>query len=125
MKGTPLKAEEKLTGHLYGAGFSLFDDQEFKSVIQPIIERFKKNKIPLETFKNKVCLDAGCGGGRGTIFVFESFQRNVIFLETLNNRLNHAFEFLIVKQRKTSPIKMPRQFFLGFKRNLLHIVQNF
>ena len=81
MKETPLKAEEKLTGHLYGAGFSLFDDQEFKSVIQPIIERFKKNNIPLETFQNKVCLDAGCGGGRGTIFMLQNGAKEVFSVD--------------------------------------------
>ncbi len=81
MSELSLKADEKLTGHLYGAGFSLFGEQDFQNVIKPIAERFQKNNIPLSTFKDKICLDAGCGGGRGTIFMLQCGAKEVFSVD--------------------------------------------
>ncbi len=81
MDQSSLKESERLTGHLYGVGFSAQSDQDFKKVIEPLAERFQKNNIPLETFKDKVCLDAGCGGGRGTVFMLQNGAKEVFSVD--------------------------------------------
>ena len=85
-----LKAEEKLTGHLYGVGFSAQSDQDFKKVIEPLAERFQKNNIPLDIFADKVCLDAGCGGGRGTVFMLQNGAKEVFSIDIDQQLVDYA-----------------------------------
>ncbi len=58
------KRVEKLTGTLFGKLFPMYDNTGYMRSIELFSRRFKVNKFPLEWFKDKTCLDAGCGGGR-------------------------------------------------------------
>lgn len=49
---------------LYGDLWPRYDDQLFEDSVALFAQRFKANGFPLDWFKDKHCLDAGCGGGR-------------------------------------------------------------
>ncbi len=55
---------------VYGKTFALYKPNDIEEFIEPLRIRFAKNHIdPSTTFTGKRCLDAGCGGGRGSIFM--------------------------------------------------------
>jgi len=58
---------EKETGNLFGKLFPAYDDKAFLSSLELFKKRFEENNFPLDWFKGKKCLDAGCGGGRYSI----------------------------------------------------------
>lgn len=58
-----VKHQEK-TGTIYGSLFTNYDDKLFDNSVELFFMRHKMWGIPLDWFKDKVCLDAGCGGGR-------------------------------------------------------------
>jgi ubiquinone/menaquinone biosynthesis C-methylase UbiE len=65
---------EKVYGDTF-AGYGRSDMDEF---IQPFIDRFKANGLnPKEIFEGKKCLDAGCGNGRGSIFMAMNGAKHV------------------------------------------------
>lgn len=55
---------EKKTGELFGKLFPAYDDKAFLESLELFRKRFEANSFPLDWFKGKKCLDAGCGGGR-------------------------------------------------------------
>ena len=55
------------TGKLFGSLFPNYDDRSFLSSMELFQKRFEANSFDLELFKNKICLDVGCGGGRYSI----------------------------------------------------------
>ena len=64
---------------VYGRTFALYDKKELQQFIQPFIERFAANGLDAAaTFGGKSCLDAGCGGGRGAIFMLGNGARSVV-----------------------------------------------
>lgn len=81
-----LASEEIITGTVYGDTFSLYDTGTIEKVIKPIEERFEKNNIDLSIFKGKKCLDAGCGSGRGTIFMLRNGAAHVTSID-INDKL--------------------------------------
>jgi ubiquinone/menaquinone biosynthesis C-methylase UbiE len=55
---------------VYGKTFALYNANDIEEFIEPLRVRFAKNHVdPAATFTGKLCLDAGCGGGRGSIFM--------------------------------------------------------
>lgn len=58
---------EKKTGELFGKLFPDYDDKAFLASLELFKKRFEENNFPLDWFKGKKCLDAGCGGGRYSI----------------------------------------------------------
>jgi len=58
---------ERVTGELFGSLFSAYDDRAFHASMELFRKRFEANGFPVEWFEDKVCLDAGGGGGRYSI----------------------------------------------------------
>lgn len=52
------------TSSIYGSLFSNYSDKLFDESVELFFMRHKLWQIDLNWFKDKVCLDAGCGGGR-------------------------------------------------------------
>ena len=77
-KELELNEREQLTAIVYGDTFSLYDEKSFDEFLSPFYSRLKANKIDLNVFKDKLCLDAGCGGGRGSILMAQLGAREVI-----------------------------------------------
>lgn len=55
---------EQTTGTLYSSLFTAYDEQRFDESVDLFFMRHKKWEIDLGWFNDKICLDAGCGGGR-------------------------------------------------------------
>ena len=78
---TPLTEREKVTTIVFGDTFALYDDRSFEEFIEPLRIRFAGNDIPLSVFEGKRCLDAGCGGGRGSILMAEAGASEVVGID--------------------------------------------
>ncbi len=59
-----LAQHEKKTGSIYGSLFTAYSREQFDSSVNLFFTRQKGWGVDLNWFKDKVCLDAGCGGGR-------------------------------------------------------------
>jgi ubiquinone/menaquinone biosynthesis C-methylase UbiE len=73
-----LTPAEQLTAIVYGDTFALYDEAEFDAFVQPFYERLAANGIPTEVFRGARCLDAGCGGGRGSVLMAECGAAEVV-----------------------------------------------
>lgn len=68
-KPFPLTEKEYLTAIVFGDTFALYDEKSFDEFVAPFYRRFEANGISTGVFRDRKCLDAGCGGGRGSIFM--------------------------------------------------------
>ena len=75
---TQMTANEQITTIVFGDTFALYSPAEFEEFIGFLRTRFERNDIPLDVFKGKRCLDAGCGGGRATIMMAEAGASEVV-----------------------------------------------
>ncbi len=58
---------------VYGRTFALYDRDQLLAFMQPFVDRFTANELDATAlFRGKRCLDAGCGGGRGTLFMLQN-----------------------------------------------------
>jgi ubiquinone/menaquinone biosynthesis C-methylase UbiE len=64
-----LSTLEALTVKVYGDTFALYNTEQFEQFLRPFELRFERNGINPQIFDGKRCLDAGCGGGRGSVFM--------------------------------------------------------
>lgn len=56
--------------NVFGKTFAMYDKKEMINFIEPFKIRFERNNLnPHNVFDGKKCLDAGCGNGRGSIFM--------------------------------------------------------
>jgi ubiquinone/menaquinone biosynthesis C-methylase UbiE len=81
MKGPAMAHSPSEADHdaVYGKTFSLYDKKQLQEFMQPFFDRFAANGIDAPaTFAGKHCLDAGCGGGRGSIFMMLNGARSVV-----------------------------------------------
>ena len=73
-------AENPETTHddVYGRTFALYDREQLLAFMQPFIDRFVANQLDARAvFSGKHCLDAGSGGGRGTLFLLKNGASHV------------------------------------------------
>lgn len=62
---------------VFGKSFALYD-QKMGKFVDFFRQRFKANNLdPKKIFSGKRCLDAGCGNGRGTLFMLENGAAHV------------------------------------------------
>lgn len=64
MKKTAIESQ---TGKLFGNLFSAYDSKNYLRSVELFRQRFEDNGFDISYFKNKKCLDLGCGGGRYSI----------------------------------------------------------
>jgi ubiquinone/menaquinone biosynthesis C-methylase UbiE len=76
-----LTSAEQLTAIVYGDTFALYDQEEFDEFVQPLYERLAANGISTDAFRGMRCLDAGCGGGRGSVLMAECGAAEVIGID--------------------------------------------
>jgi ubiquinone/menaquinone biosynthesis C-methylase UbiE len=61
---------EALHDDVFGKTFAMYDQAEMLRFIEPFKIRFERNQIDAKAlFAGKKCLDAGCGNGRGSLFM--------------------------------------------------------
>lgn len=68
---------EQKTSALYGSLFTAYDEQRFDESVALFEMRHKKWGIDLNWFRDKTCLDAGCGGGRFLVALARSGAKKV------------------------------------------------
>lgn len=67
---------------VFGKTFALYDRPEMEEFVGFFRQRFAANKLdPRATFAGRRCLDAGCGNGRGSIFMLSNGARHVDFAD--------------------------------------------
>jgi ubiquinone/menaquinone biosynthesis C-methylase UbiE len=73
-----MNEKEQVTAIVFGDTFSLYDEKSFDEFVAPFYIRLKNNGVNTDLFKGKRCLDAGCGGGRGSILMAQCGAKEVI-----------------------------------------------
>ncbi len=69
---------EAITKVVYGETFARYTAEEFEQFLRPLELRLEANGISPDVFKAKRCLDAGCGGGRGTVLMARADADDVV-----------------------------------------------
>lgn len=73
---------EHLHNDVFGASFALYGREEIERFIEPFEIRFNRNNIDSKAlFAGKKCLDAGCGNGRGSLFMASNGAREIHSLD--------------------------------------------
>lgn len=91
------KVSESQHEDVYGTTFAEYTDKQFEEFLQPLLHRLSANGVkPEEFFGGKKVLDAGCGGGRGSVLALQSGARHVTSVDfssqncvTTANRLSN------------------------------------
>ncbi|MAU58303.1 MAG: hypothetical protein CMC33_01420 [Flavobacteriaceae bacterium] len=79
---------EKHHNIVYGKTFSKLKKNQIKELVNNYSKRFRVNKIdPKKIFKNKKCLDAGCGFGRGSLFMLSNSAKFVTSVDISDNNI--------------------------------------
>jgi ubiquinone/menaquinone biosynthesis C-methylase UbiE len=79
--GIVMNDREALTAVVYGDTFALYDETAFEAFLAPLRKRLAANGISPDVFRGKRCLDAGCGGGRGSILMAEAAALEVVGID--------------------------------------------
>jgi SAM-dependent methyltransferase len=72
---------EKTVMTLFGNIFSGYSKEGIERTMAPIYTRLALNNIPLSIFKDKICLDAGCGSGRASAMMALAGAKKVISVD--------------------------------------------
>ena len=99
---------------VYGQAFAEFRREEIEATISNYANRFAANGIdPRKVFGGKTCLDAGCGYGRGSLFMLsngaarvEAVDISLTNAETARQQLS-AFGFENFRTRVASIERLP------------------
>jgi ubiquinone/menaquinone biosynthesis C-methylase UbiE len=75
------KALETATGQLFGGLWGPYSEQLFEESVQLFFKRLQLVPFPEDWFKNKVCLDAGCGGGRNSLAMARLGAKDVVGID--------------------------------------------
>ena len=89
---------EQVYETVFGETFAAYSKEEMIEFIHPFEVRFERNNIdPKEVFSGARCLDAGCGNGRGSIFMLQNGAAHVEALDVsaknIENVTRYAAEF--------------------------------
>jgi ubiquinone/menaquinone biosynthesis C-methylase UbiE len=100
-------ASEDDYNDVYGKTFSAYSKSEFVEFMQPFKVRFERNALdPRKVFEGARCLDAGCGGGRGSVFMLQAGAKHVTSVDcsplnvqtTLRNAERFGFHSIEAQQ---------------------------
>lgn len=73
---------EKEQDAVYGASFALYDKKALIEFVEPFRVRFDANGLsPEGLFQGRRCLDAGCGNGRGSLFMLDHGASHVTAID--------------------------------------------
>ncbi len=72
---------ENKTSEIYGSLFTAYDDRRFEESVALFEMRHRKWGIDVNWFKDKECLDAGCGGGRYLIALSRLGAKKVVGID--------------------------------------------
>jgi ubiquinone/menaquinone biosynthesis C-methylase UbiE len=79
---------------VFGETFALYSQAEFLEFMEPFRVRFERNGLSHDMFKGKTCLDAGCGNGRGSLFMLTGGAAHVTCLDISGKNIETTSRFL-------------------------------
>ena len=98
---------------VYGNTFSRLKKNQIKDLVKNYKIRLEVNKLnPKKIFGGKKCLDAGCGFGRGSIFLLSNKAKHVTAIDISDNN---------VKTTKTNLKKFGYKNFIIKKKNISNL----
>jgi ubiquinone/menaquinone biosynthesis C-methylase UbiE len=97
---------EKNTGAIYDHLFTAYSPKQFDDSVALFEKRHKLWGIPLEFFRGKVCLDAGCGGGRFSIALAKLSAKKVVGVDISEKAVEAARER--AKERSLGNVEFQR-----------------
>ena len=81
--------------NVYGEPFSKIEKKEIIKTTSNYRDRFKKNSIDYKSlFNNKSCLDAGCGYGRGSLFMLSNGASFVELVDVSKKKILKPLEII-------------------------------
>lgn len=99
------------TGNLFGTLWKPFDDESFEFSVSLFRKRFMANSFDMDWFKDKRCLDVGCGGGRYSIAMAREGAAGVvgidIGLEGLKDAAIRAKDYPQIAFKEGSVLDIP------------------
>jgi SAM-dependent methyltransferase len=81
---------EHATGQLFGDLWGAYDAELFEESVQLFFKRLHLVQFATGWFQNKICLDAGCGGGRNSIAMARLGAKEVIGIDVSEEGLKDA-----------------------------------
>lgn len=86
---------EKRYEHVFGDTFAMYTHQEMLEFIEPFKVRFERNGLDAKKiFEGKKCFDAGCGNGRGTLFMLMNGAKHVTCFDFSKTNIESTTRFL-------------------------------
>lgn len=79
---------------VFGETFALYTREEYLEFMEPFKVRYERNGLPMDMFRGKRCLDAGCGNGRGSLFMLMGGAESVTSLDFSHKNVESATRFL-------------------------------
>jgi ubiquinone/menaquinone biosynthesis C-methylase UbiE len=104
---------ERRTQEVYGETFARYDTEEFLSFLRPLEMRLAANGISQNVFRNRKCLDGGCGGGRATVLMARAGAARVTALDLAaknietTSRMVERLGLKSVETRQGSLLELP------------------
>ena len=81
---------------VFGKTLAAYTKPEMEEFVGFFTQRFANNNIsPTEVFADKTCLDAGCGNGRGSIFMMSNNARHVDFADISPTNIKSTTQNLV------------------------------
>lgn len=87
-----LTRHEAKTSKIYGTLFSNYNAERFDNSVNLFYARHKRWGIDTDWFKDKVCLDAGCGGGRFVVAIAKLGAKKVYGIDISEGAVLRAKE---------------------------------
>lgn len=81
---------ERATGELFSGLWGPYDEKLFEESVELFFKRLDKARFDPGWFNGKVCLDAGCGGGRNSIAMARLGAKNVFGIDVGEQGLGDA-----------------------------------
>jgi ubiquinone/menaquinone biosynthesis C-methylase UbiE len=80
------------TANIYSSLFIAYSQKQFDDSVNLFFQRHKRWDIKLDWFRDKICLDAGCGGGRFVVALAKLGARKVYGVDIARDSLTAAQE---------------------------------
>jgi ubiquinone/menaquinone biosynthesis C-methylase UbiE len=81
---------EQSTGAIYGNLFTSYSQKQFDDSVDLFYMRQQKWGVDLNWFRDKVCLDAGCGGGRFVVAIAKLGAKRICGIDVSKNAIAAA-----------------------------------
>lgn len=96
---------QKKTGGIYGKLFTDYNEKQFESSVDLFFKRHKMWGINKEFFKDKICLDAGCGGGRFVVALAKSGAKQVRGIDISKDAIAEAKNRIQTRGLKNASVR--------------------